>query len=355
MPSDRQLALNTEYPEPDEEQTTEKIVALLREIVEGRFLQGLTYRGVNTKSHAAVRAEFIVDPDLPEEFRIGVFREPQRYPAWIRYSSTLPDPSPDKVPDLRGMAVKLMGVEGPKLLPADRDGTTHDFIFITPQTFFTSTPADFYKFALTGAMNYRKTLANYWNILVFMLGHPSVGACIFNAQTRIASLLEKPWYSATPYLFGTRAVKYSLRPWQAPRTKIPADPPNNYLREGLVRHLREADAGFDFRIQFQLDPYKQPIEDALVPWKEQDSPWHKIATILIPRQEIDSPEQLLFCEHLSMNPWRCLAEHRPLGGVNRARKQIYYQGSEFRHKRNAVTVQEPEADLSAGAGPHIRD
>ena len=343
MASGRELELNTEYPQPNEDEVTEKIVALLRELIEERFLQGLTYRAVNTKSHAAVRAEMIVDPDLPEEFRIGVFREPRRYPAWIRYSSTLPDPLADNVADLRGMAVKIMGVEGPKLLPADQHGTTHDFIFITPQTFFTSTAEDFYKFALTGAMNPRKTLANYWNILVFMLGHPAVAACIWNAQSRIASLLEVPWYSATPYLFGSRAVKYSLRPWQAPRTPMPKKPANNYLRRGLERDLREADAGFDFRIQFQLDPYKQPIEDGLARWREEDSPWHKIATIVIPRQEIDSPEQLLFCEHLSMNPWRCLAEHRPLGNVNRSRKQIYFQGSEFRHKRNAVPVQEPKS------------
>jgi catalase len=335
------LELNTEYPQPNEEEVTKKIVDLLREIVEGRFLQGLTYRGVNTKSHAGVRAEFIVDPNLPEEFRVGVFREPRRYPAWIRYSSTLPDPLPDKVPDLRGMAVKLMDVDGPKLLPADRDGKTHDFIFITPQTFFTSTPEDFYKFALTGAMNSKKTLADYWNILTFMLSHPAVAACIFNAQTKIPSLLEANWYSATPYLFGSRAVKYSLRPWLAPRTAMPAKSRNNYLREDLVHKLRDAEAGFDFRIQFQLDPYKQPIEDALVVWKKQDSPWHKIGTILLPKQEIDSPEQMLFCEHLSMNPWRCIAEHRPLGGVNRSRQRIYYDGSAYRHGRNAVPVTEP--------------
>ena len=349
MASGRQLVLNTEYPESNEEETVEKIVAILRDTVERRRRQGLTSRAVNTKSHAAVRAEFIVDPELPEEYRIGVFREPRRYPAWIRYSNTLPDPRPDKHPDLRGMAVKLMGVEGPKLLPADQNGTTHDFIFITPDTFFTSTPADFLKFARTGAIKHKRSVADLWNILVFVLGHPSVAACIWKAQTRIASLLEVTWYSATPYLFGSRAVKYSLRPWFAPRTKIPANPENNYLRDELVRRLSLADAGFDFRIQFQLDPYKQPIENALVPWKEQDSPWHKIGTIFIPGQQIDSPEQMSFCEHLSMNPWRCLAEHRPLGGVNRARQRIYYEGSAFRHQRNAVPVSEPVADKAKSA------
>jgi hypothetical protein len=339
----RPLILNTEYPEPDEEELAAKIAGVLREVAESRFLQGLTYRFPNTKSHAAVRGEFIVDPGLPEEFRIGVFREPRRYPAWIRFSSTLPQSLPDMVRDLRGIGLKLMGVEGPKLLPSDPHGTTHDFTFITPEKFLTSTAAEFYQFACTGAMHERKTLANYWKTFVFMLGHPRVLTNLLKSQIRMASLLEVSYFGTTPYLFGSRAVKYSLRPWLPPTTKIPPKAGNNYLREDLIRKLRDTEAGFDFRIQFQLDPHKQPIEDALVAWKEQDSPWHKIATILIPRQEIDSPEQMLFCEHLTTNPWRCLAEHRPLGSINRVRRRIYYEGSEFRHRRNAVPVREPEA------------
>lgn len=341
--ADRQLALNTEYPAPNEEELTGKIVAILRKTLEGQFLQGLTYRLPNTKSHAAVRAEFIVDPDLPPEFRVGVFREPRRYPAWIRFSSTLPQTRPDTVRDLRGMGLKLMGVEGPKLLPSDPNGTTHDFTFITPETFFTTDPEEFYAFALTGAMNEYKSPGDIWRTFVFMLGHPRVMATLLKYQIRIGSLLEVKWFSSTPYLFGTRAVKYSLRPWQTSRTKVPSNPGINYLRDDLIRQLREGDVGFDFRIQFQLDPYKQPIENALVEWKEQDSPWHKIATLVLPRQDIDSPEQMLFCEHLSTNPWRCLAEHRPLGGVNRVRKRVYYEGSQYRHKRNAVPVEEPRA------------
>ncbi len=343
MPSDRQLALNTEYPQPNEDELAGKIFALLRKDLEARFLQGLTYRMANTKSHAAVRAEFAVDPDLPDEFRIGVFREPRRYPAWMRFSGTVPQPAPDLVRDVRGIGLKLMGVEGPKLLPSDPNGTTHDFTFVSHQNFLTGTPVDFYDFLRSGILNDRKNLGDYWKIAAFMLSHPAIFTGMLAVQSRIASLLEVKWFSTTPYLFGSRAVKYSLRPWLDPVSKIPRKPGNNYLREDLIRKLREGEAGFDFRIQFQLDPYKQPIENALVPWKEEDTPWHKVATIHIPRQEIDSPEQMLFCEHLSMNPWRCLAEHRPLGSVNRVRRRIYSEGSEFRHKRNAVPLREPEA------------
>ena len=342
MKSTPELAINTEYPEPDEDAIAARLVELLRGAVEQRFLQGTTYRGANTKSHAAVRANLIVDTNLSEDLRVGLFRTPRTYPAWIRFSSTLPDPLPDSKRDVRGLAIKLMDVDGATLLEPDSQSRTHDLIFNTPDIFLTANPRDFLAFVEAGALNAKKSLRDVSRLFLYALAHPGVLASILASQKRIGSLIEVPWYSATPYLFGDRAVKYSLHPWRQPTTPIPQNPSNNYLREGLARQLQEAEAGFDLRIQFQLDARKQPIENALVRWREKDSPWHRIATVVLPQQKIDSPEQLIFCENLSMNPWRCFPEHRPLGGVNRVRRLIYYEGSKYRHQRNAVPVVEPK-------------
>ena len=65
-----------------------------------------------------------------------------------------------------------------------------------------------------------------------------------------------------------------------------------------------------------------PVEDPTVEWK---SPFIKVATLKLPSQTIDSPEQLEFCENLSFNPWHSLPEHEPLGGINRPRKQVYQE------------------------------
>jgi hypothetical protein len=338
----KDLKLNTEYPPPEEQELAATLVDLIRKSVEERFLQGMTYRGVNTKSHVAAQATLTVDQDLPSELRVGLFKEPRTYPVWIRFSSTLPDPKPDIVPDLRGMALKLMEVEGETLLESDPKSYTHDMIFITVDTFFTSVPQDFLKFMKAGGISSKKTPGSMIALLWFILTHPAVGACILRSWKKFGSLLEVPWYTATPYLFGERAAKLSLWPKLPAVTPVPDKPSNNYLREGLARQLKAAEASFDLRVQFQLDPYKQPIEDALVSWREQDSPWHTIATLTIPVQEVDTPEQLMFCENLSMNPWRCLPEHRPLGGINRVRRLIYSEGSKYRHYKNAVPVTEPK-------------
>ncbi len=75
---------------------------------------------------------FRVDPDIKSELRVGAFSEPGReYNAWIRFSNGNSERQNSRLPDARGMAIKLMGVEGLKLLD-DIDPTTKS----TPKTSF---------------------------------------------------------------------------------------------------------------------------------------------------------------------------------------------------------------------------
>jgi hypothetical protein len=331
-----------EVLEPGEAELAGKLIAALRGVIEQWYLTGLTYRDVHVKGHAAVRAEFTVVPGLPKELQVGVFKEARTFPAWIRFSNASHFPAPDIKGDIRGMAVKLMGVEGRKLLGPQQDAQTHDFIFLSTDVFLTRNATDFLKFVEAGALNYHKSLSDYLKLAWYILGHFDVGVGLLANSRKFASLLEIDWYSATPYLFSDRAVKYRLRPWQQPLTPLPAKPAHNFLRERLTADLEQRPAGFDFMIQVQRDPKLQPIENALVPWKEKDAPFEKIATLELPRQKIGSPEFRDVAENLSMNPWHCLPEHRPLGGVNRVRRDVYFGISSFRHGQNGVPVREPD-------------
>jgi len=94
-------------------------------------------------------------------------------------------------------------------------------------------------------------------------------------------------------------------------------------------------------IQLQGDPGSMPIEDPTVKW---DSPFIRVATIKIPNQVFDLPEQQLYGENLSFTPWHSIEAHRPLGGVNRARKLVYEQIAKFRRQRNEVNhLDEPDS------------
>ena len=93
--------------------------------------------------------------------------------------------------------------------------------------------------------------------------------------------------------------------------------------------------------QFQTDPHKMPIEDPGITWDESVSPFRNVATLTIPPQVFDTAERREFGDNLSFNPWRVLPEHRPLGGINRARRQVYEALSVFRHERNPAPRVEP--------------
>jgi hypothetical protein len=61
----------------------------------------------------------------------------------------------------------------------------------------------------------------------------------------------------------------------------------------------------------------------------------------IPRQKFASPAQLDFAGQLSYNPWHCIAEHRPLGNQNRARRRMYLTLATMRHTMNGTPHYEP--------------
>jgi catalase len=102
-----------------------------------------TLRGAHPKSHGCVRAEFVVSSDVPADLRYGIFTEPRTYPAWIRFSSSSARPQPDSRRDAHGMSIKVMGVDGEKILPGEREATTQDFIVVNSPVFFCRDAADY--------------------------------------------------------------------------------------------------------------------------------------------------------------------------------------------------------------------
>ena len=95
-------------------------------------------------------------------------------------------------------------------------------------------------------------------------------------------------------------------------------------------HLKTREAVFDFRVQPQTDPVTMPVEDPSVEW---DVEWDEgvskpipVATLTIGVQDVDSSEGRALaeeCEAMCFSPWNALAEHRPMGGINRLRQAVY--------------------------------
>ena len=190
-------------------------------------------------------------------------------------------------------------------------------------------------------------------IIFFGITHPKSGLLFTRLAWKqfvspaVPSLLTERYWSGTPILLGSDAIKYSVVPSHekpcAPFEKgLPKRLVADYLREDLTVHAANNSICFDFYVQFQTDPIKTPIEDALVEWDEHDAPFVNtpVARLILPPQTFDSKAQMEFCEALNMTPWHALAEHRPLGQQNRARKKVYEMSQEFRE--NGRRTHEPD-------------
>lgn len=330
------LQLAAEYPPANEQAHIDSLIRRLRAKMERDYAKGRVLRDAHPKMHGCVRAEFSIAADLPPELRVGVFEEGRRYPAWVRFSNQSGTASADYKPDIRGVAIKLMGVEGAKLTKDGDAEKNQDFILISDRRFVTKDVEQFDGLVrgLVGG-----PLAVGW----FFLTHPRVARNLLTSLRRFGNPLGIRYFSVAPYLLGTRAVKYSLTPRGARETPIPARPSDDYLREAMVRQLESGSAVFEFGVQLQTDPQAMPIEDPGVSWDEVQSPFRNVATLTIPAQVFDTARRREFGDNLSFNPWRALPEHRPLGGISRARRQVYEALSAFRHERNQAPSAEPTA------------
>ena len=86
------------------------------------------------KATAFSRGELTVSPDLPDHLRQGLFAKPATYPVIARFSSTAGAIRSDQVRGVRGLAIKVLGVHGPRALPDDPE-PTQDFVFVNRSEF----------------------------------------------------------------------------------------------------------------------------------------------------------------------------------------------------------------------------
>lgn len=310
---------------PDEAALTAEFIAFLKDVSAKRHPTGTIPRFNQGRAAGCVSAQFTVPDGLPPALRVGLFARPATYQARIRFASATSKSDQDR--DVRGMSIKISGVNGANLTPGE---SHHDFILNSYPVMMVGATREF--LALLRAVE-----AGGARAALFFLSRPRAAAVAFASRQHATSHLEIPYWSTTPYLFGSgRAVKYVARPSSPRTTPLPTPVTAGYLSERLAAHLAREEAQFDFYVQFQTDGRKMPIEDASVEWREHDSPYLRVAQIRIPVQTLDGPSAAsaaAACEELSFNPWHALPDHRPLGGFNRARGDIYRAMASFRQQR----------------------
>jgi len=334
-----ELLPGREYPRPDEEKIANETVALLQAEMNRMYPEksGKQLRQIHPKMNGCVKAEFIVLPGIAEKYKVGIFKEPKTYPAWVRFSNGKTKPLPDTKKDIRGFAIKIMNVPGEKL-----EGTKiQDFILMNTKNFVSGDVGKFAKILFV--VTTPTTLTNIFKKIGIAFTSLPVLSRAAKANIKIKHPAEISYFSTVPYRFGNEdtAVKYAVMPAKENQLVINNLSSDHYLRENLVATLLQHELIYDFYIQMQTDAVTMPIEDPTVEW---NSEFIKVATIRIPRQVFDTEEQNTFGDNLSFNVWHALPEHKPIGNFNRVRRIIYENMYTFRHAHNNIQDSEPEAN-----------
>src|SRR5262245_8070734 len=315
--------IELETVRPDESAVIAEFIAYLKDASARRHPTGPMLRFNQGRQTACVQAEFTVLEDLAPELRVGLFSEPRTYAAWIRFANA--ESKSDREKDVRGMSIKVTGVQKQNLTTGV---TTQDFLLSSRPVMVAGNTRDF--LGLLRALE-----VGGLRLLSYALSHPRALRNGLAARSHDSCHLDIPYWSATPYLFGEgggRAVKYKVRPCSGISSALPRRLSDDYLHEAMRAHLAKAEACFDFMVQFQTDPRTMPIEDASVEWSDRASPFRTVARVRIPKQDIADPARSALCEEATFDPWHSLPEHRPLGNMNRARREIYPALAEFRSR-----------------------
>lgn len=315
-----------EAPAPDEDARFDRYAQRFVALQERNKHDGRIGRALHHKGHGIYEAALEIAGDLPEHARHGLFAQPARYEALVRYSNGAGKAQADKVGDVRGIAVKVLGVPGEKVLG---DAQTQDLLAIlSPSTPF-RTADEFVGvvwamrspplalFRLLGALGLR--------------AFPLVRQLVAGLKAPPASLAGKRFYSALPIQCGPYAARFSLAPVAPAADPLPGGP--DFFAEALADRLRRGSVAYDLALQFFVDEATTPIEDASVDWAEAVAPWVTVGRLTIAQQDAASERGKRLAERgepLSFDPWHALVAHRPLGGMMRARKAAYFASTQTR-------------------------
>jgi catalase len=314
---------------------------------------GHAVRSVHAKAHGIVEGRLIVEPGLPAELAQGLFAKPGEHKVYMRLSTNAGDILTDAISLPRGLALKVLDVEGERLPGAE--GTTQDFVMVNGPVFQTKTAEQFLgnlkmlaktTDRLEGTKTVMSSVLRGVNTALEAIGIESSKIQSLGGAPNVDPLGET-YFSVTPFRYGDHIAKFSLVPVSPgltalTGTEIDASDRENAIRETVQSEMDEIQGVWNLRVQLCRDLEKQPIEDPTVEWKEDEAPFQTVATVTAAPQDSWAPEKVQAVdEEMRFSVWTGLAAHQPLGNINRARKATYRHSADFRQRFNGCPLHEP--------------
>jgi hypothetical protein len=274
-------------------------------------------RTLHAKILVGVRnAALHVDHDLPIEFAAGYFKPGECFSITARFSNASPMCLGDARKDMRGVVLRI----------DLRNGRCHDLLMTSYQVSHARDARQFIEVAKIATGPRALILPR----LVYKLGLAETRRIIANIKAgsrAVESIASLQFWSRAALLWGDAGpIRYTLRPFLASEGKKPNGEDPDYLGNEFAERLLRGEIRYRLAFQRFLDEVSTPIEDGAVEWRESQSPYVDVATLVIPQQDLRSDEARAVkaaVDGLAFNPWNCPAPFRPLGNLNRARGPVY--------------------------------
>jgi len=299
-------------------------------------------RPVFLRTHGIIKGEMQILEDIPKDYQQGLFANQGKFPVYLRYSSDLADGRPDWKSTI-GIGIKIFDL--PNQIQLDKDDShTADFILQNVPYFFVDTARDMCEFT--------KASFEGWGDEWIQENAPDTNKLLDDMEKPIRSVFETPLWSIVPFKLGeNNFCKYIVKPGRSTfADDVDIDDPD-FLAKDLAGRMNAGDATLDLYIQLRPDPeeYGQayidehfPLDKATVIWSEKEAKPVKVASFVLPQQDISNHKQEVYGDWLSFNIGRTPLENAPVGTIAEARVKIYQVSADYRRKMNHQPVDEPK-------------
>ncbi len=298
-------------------------------------------RAFHLKNQGCLHGEMEINRSLDEQLRailpnaatamVGVFDPAKRtvsdkaydHDVWVRFTNI--NLKPDTMADLRGLALKVINVNGDALPEgAALNGGTpvraQDFLMNDINVHFLNAPRDVVRASeLTDYA--RPTPADA------PIGLALKTRAVLQVSTP-NTLLAREYHSRAPFKLGSHIVRYFMTTCAAAAGEtfenVSMKSRDVEATEKLAEDLRTRADSSDgicmaLRAQFRsADGAESWLDDYITPWNETPV---TLATIRFPRQKIE--DNGATCDGLVFNPYYSIKEHAPIGVMNKGRYYIY--------------------------------
>lgn len=307
---------------PDEEAHLARVAEVIGKLQRAKSKKFGTGRALHRKQLVAATGTLEVLDGLPDHARHGLFATPGQHRALVRLSSGGPDVQSNKLPDIRGFALKVLDVSGEGALGAATDH--QDFLMINQDRSPSPNSREFIDFMEAATPGPLSGIAHLFKTYGPVGGFARLRDLFAMLGRKFNGFAAERFDTVVPVQCGPYAVRVRL--------KAVGSPPPQARSRDIAQDMRERLAmgplHWDLELQFFVDEATTPIEDASRPWPDAETPVITVARLTLPRQGVDAAAAE--AEAARFDPWGGLAAHRPLGEVMRARKVAYFESQKGR-------------------------